>query len=196
MSVEAFTADVATWIATTKHPKTGMLYTDMTFQPMLELLDYLRTNDYQTYIVSGGGVDFMRAFAETAYGVPPQNVISSLGKTSVQIVDGKPEGMKDAGIAFIDDKDGKPVGILRGIGKRPIFTAGNSDGDLSMLQWTSAGAGPRFGLILHHTDAVGEFAYDRDSAIGRLDKALDAGPAAGWTVVDMKADWAKVWSGQ
>lgn len=128
--------------------------------------------------------------------MPPQNVIGSLGKTSVQIVDGKPEVMKDAGIAFIDEKDGKPVGILRGIGKRPIFTAGNSDGDLSMLQWTSAGAGPRFGLILHHTDAVGEFAYDRDSAIGRLDKALDEAPAAGWTVVDMKVDWAKVWSGQ
>lgn len=196
MTVEAFTAEVATWIASAKHPQTGLKYTGMTYQPMLELLEYLRANDYQTYIVSGGGVDFMRAFTDSAYGIPPQNVIGSLGKASFQVVDSKPEVMKDPGIAFIDDKDGKPIGILRGIGKRPIFTAGNSDGDLAMLQWTSAGDGPRFGLIVHHTDAEREYAYDRDSHIGRLDKALDEAPAAGWTVVNMKADWARIWTGQ
>ena len=138
----------------------------------------------------------MRAFTEQAYGIPPQNVIGSLGKATFQIVDGQPEVMKDPGIDFIDDKEGKPIGILRGIGKRPVFVAGKSDGDLAMLQWTSAGPGPRFGLIVHHTDAVREYAYDRDSPVGQLDKALDAAPAAGWTVVDMKADWARVWSGQ
>ena len=196
MTVEQFTAEVAAWIATAKHPQTGLPYTGMTYQPMIELLDYLRANDYQTYIVSGGGVDFMRAFAETAYGIPPQNVVGSLGKASVAMVDGKPEVIKDPGIAFIDDKDGKPIGIERAIGKRPVFTAGNSDGDLAMLQWTSAGTGPRFGMIVHHTDAAREWAYDRDSHIGQLDKALDDAPAAGWTVVDMKADWAKIWTGQ
>lgn len=196
MTVEDFTAEAATWIATARHPLTGLKYTGMTYQPMVELLDYLRANEYQTYIVSGGGVDFMRAFTDSAYGIPTQNVIGSLGNASVQMVDGKPQVMKDPGIAFIDDKDGKPIGIERAIGKRPIFTAGNSDGDLAMLQWTSAGDGPRFGMIVHHTDAAREYAYDRNSHIGRLDKALDEAPAAGWTVVDMKADWAKVWTGQ
>ena len=160
-----------------------------------ELLDYLRANDYQTYIVSGGGVDFMRAFTEEAYGIPPQNVIGSLGKASLQMVDGKPQVMKDPGIAFIDDKDGKPIGIERAIGKRPIFASGNSDGDLAMLQWTTAGDGPRFGLILHHTDAAREVAYDRDSHIGRLNDALDLAPAAGWTVIDMARDWARIYPG-
>ncbi|MBH1974649.1 MAG: haloacid dehalogenase-like hydrolase [Rhodobacteraceae bacterium] len=196
MTVEAFTAEVATWIATAKHPKTGLLYTQMTYQPMIELLDYLRANDYQTYIVSGGGVDFMRAFADAAYGIPTQNVIGSEGKASFQFIDGQPQVMKDPGIGFIDDKEGKPLGIERAIGKRPVFTAGNSDGDLAMLQWTSAGTGPRFGMIVHHTDAEREYAYDRDSHIGQLDKALDAAPAAGWTVVDMKTDWATIWTGE
>jgi hypothetical protein len=195
MTVEDFTAEAAEWIKTAKNPATDMLFTDMTYQPMVELLDYLRSNDYQTYIVSGGGVDFMRAFAEEAYGIPPQNVIGSLGKSSFQMVDGKPQVVKDPGIAFIDDKAGKPVGIERNIGKRPIFTAGNSDGDFEMLQWTTAGDGPRMGIIVHHTDAVREFAYDRDSHIGKLDKALDAAPAEGWVVVDMAKDWDTIYTG-
>ncbi len=195
LTVEEFTASVAAWIAEARHPQTGERLLDMTYQPMVDLLDYLRENEFQTYIVSGGGVDFMRAFAEDAYGIPPQNVIGSLGNSSFQMIDGAPVVMKDPGIAFIDDKGGKPVGILRNIGKRPIFVAGNSDGDLAMLQWATAGEGPRFGMIVHHTDAVREYAYDRDSAVGRLDLALDAAPTAGWTVVDMKNDWQRVYTG-
>jgi phosphoglycolate phosphatase-like HAD superfamily hydrolase len=193
MTVEEFTAEVSDWIATAKHPKTGRLYTQMVFQPMLELLDYLRANDFKVYIVSGGGVDFMRAFAEEAYGVPPENVIGSMGKAEFKIVDGVPQVLKDPGIAFIDDKGGKPVGIARHIGRRPIFVAGNSDGDLAMAQWATAGEGPRFALFVHHTDAVREFAYDRESHIGTLDKALDEATAKGWTIVDMAKDWAVVW---
>lgn len=192
LSVEAFQAEVAEWIARAKHPKTGRLYTEMVFQPMLELLDLLRANGFRTYIVSGGGVDFMRAFAEEAYGIPPEQVIGSLGAASFQIIDGVPQVMKDPGIAFIDDKGGKPVGITRHIGRRPVFVAGNSDGDLAMLQWATAGDGPRLGLIVHHTDAEREVAYDRDSPVGRLDEALDQALGAGWIVVDMAADWAQV----
>jgi haloacid dehalogenase-like hydrolase len=195
MSVEDFTASVADWIATAKHPQTGLPYTGMTYQPMVELLDHLRDAGFQTWIVSGGGIDFMRAFTEDAYGIPPQQVIGSLGKSSLQTIDGTPQVMKDPAIAFIDDKEGKPVGITRSIGKRPIFVAGNSDGDLAMLQWATAGDGPRFGMIVHHTDAAREYAYDRDSHIGQLDRALDAAPAAGWTVVDMAKDWQTVYSG-
>jgi hypothetical protein len=196
ISVEDFTASVAKWIATAKHPVTGLRYDQMTYQPMIELLDYLRANEYQTYIVSGGGIDFMRAFTEDAYGVPPQNVIGSLGKATYQIVDGKPQVMKDAGIAFIDDKEGKPIGIERNIGKRPIFAAGNSDGDYQMLQWTTAGDGPRMGILIHHTDAEREFAYDHPSAVGQLEKGLADAPAEGWIVVDMKNDWSRVWTGE
>jgi hypothetical protein len=195
MSVEDFTAAVADWMATAKHPQTGLPFTEMTYQPMVELLEYLRANEFQTWIVSGGGVDFMRAFTEDAYGIPSQQVIGSLGKASLQTVDGKPQVMKDPAIAFIDDKEGKPIGIERSIGKRPIFVAGNSDGDLAMLQWATSGDGPRFGMIVHHTDAAREYAYDRDSHIGRLDKALDAAPAAGWTVIDIAKDWQTVYTG-
>jgi phosphoglycolate phosphatase-like HAD superfamily hydrolase len=193
MAVEAFTAEVADWIATAKHPQAGRLYTEMVFQPMLELLDYLRANDFDVYIVSGGGVDFMRAFAEQAYGVPPDHVIGSLGDARFEVVDGVPQVLKDPGIAFIDDKEGKPVGIVRHIGRRPIFVGGNSDGDLAMAQWATAGSGPRFALFVHHTDAEREFAYDRDSHVGTLDKALDEATARGWTVVDMARDWKVVW---
>jgi hypothetical protein len=196
LTVEAFTAQAAAWIATATHPTTGLRYTGMTYQPMVELLDHLRDNGFETWIVSGGGVDFMRAFTEEAYGIPPQQVIGSLGNASFQMVDGAPQVMKDPGIAFIDDKGGKPVGITRAIGKRPVFVAGNSDGDLAMLQWATAGQGPRFGMIVHHTDAAREWAYDRESHIGRLSAALDQAPEAGWLVVDMAQDWARVWTGE
>jgi phosphoglycolate phosphatase-like HAD superfamily hydrolase len=193
MSVEAFTAAAAAWIETARHPVTGLPYDRMTFQPMVELLDHLRDSGYAVYIVSGGGVDFMRAFAERVYGVPPENVIGSLGEARFEIVDGVPQVMKDPGVAFLDDKGGKPVAIARHIGRRPVFVAGNSDGDLAMAQWATAGEGARFALFVRHTDAEREFAYDRESPVGRLDEALDAAAANGWTVVDMARDWARVW---
>jgi phosphoglycolate phosphatase-like HAD superfamily hydrolase len=193
LTVEDFTAEAAAWIATATHPVSGKRFSEMTYQPMLELLDLLRDHGYRTYIVSGGGVDFMRAFAEDAYGIPPEQVIGSMGKASFAVVDGVAQVMKDPGIAFIDDKEGKPIAIARHIGKRPVFVAGNSDGDLAMLQWGTSGPGPRMGLIVHHTDGVRETAYDRDSAIGRLDRALDEAPAKGWVVVDMAADWARIY---
>jgi phosphoglycolate phosphatase-like HAD superfamily hydrolase len=196
LSVDAFEAEVSAWLETARHPVTGLAYDDMTYQPMLELLTYLRDEDFETYIVSGGGIHFMRAFAEEAYGIPPENVIGSAGKTSYAVVDGVPTILKDPGIAFIDDKAGKPVGIDTHIGKRPIFVAGNSDGDFEMLEWATAGEGPRFGMIVHHTDADREWAYDRDSHIGQLARGLDEGPDRGWLIVDMQADWARVYSGQ
>jgi phosphoglycolate phosphatase-like HAD superfamily hydrolase len=193
MTIDAFTATVEAWIAEARHPETGRLYTDMVFQPMLELLDHLRANDFTPYIVSGGGVDFMRAFTEEAYGIPPEQVIGSMGDARFEIVDGEPVILKDPGIAFIDDKGTKPVAIARHIGRRPIFVAGNSDGDLAMAQWSTAGEGPRFALLVHHTDGEREFAYDRESHVGRLDAALDAAAAEGWLVVDMARDWKRVW---
>jgi phosphoserine phosphatase len=193
MPVEAFTALVAEWFATARHPTTGKPFAEMVYQPLLELLDHLRAHDYEVYIVSGGGADFMRAFAEEAYGVPPQNVIGSQSEARFAIVDGVAEVVKDPGIAFVDDKGGKPVAISRHIGKRPVFVAGNSDGDLAMAQWATAGEGPRFVLFVHHTDAEREWAYDRESMVGRLDAALAAAAAEGWTIVDMARDWARVW---
>jgi hypothetical protein len=193
LSVDAFEAEVQDWMATARHPETGRPYARMTYQPMLELLSYLREEDFETYIVSGGGIDFMRAFADEVYGIPTENVIGSAGKTSYAVVDGMPTILKDPGIAFIDDKEGKPLGIDSHIGKRPIFVAGNSDGDFEMLEWSTAGEGPRFGMIVHHTDAAREWAYDRDSHVGRLSAALDAAPAKGWLVVDMANDWRIVW---
>jgi hypothetical protein len=193
LSVDEFTASVSAWLDTARHPLTGRAYDAMTYQPMLELLSYLRDEDFATYIVSGGGIHFMRAFADEVYGIPPENVIGSAGKTSYAVIDGVPTIVKDPGIAFIDDKEGKPVGIDSHIGRRPIFVAGNSDGDFQMLEWATAGDGPRFGMIVHHTDAAREWAYDRDSHIGRLDRGLDEAPARGWLVVDMAADWATVW---
>jgi hypothetical protein len=193
LSVDAFEAEVADWIATATHPTTGRRYDQMTYQPMLELLAYLRAEDFETFIVSGGGIDFMRAFTDRVYGIPPQNVVGSSGKSSYSVVDGVPAIMKDPGLLFIDDKAGKPVGIETHIGKRPIFVAGNSDGDFEMLEWSTAGEGPRFGMIVHHTDAAREWAYDRDSHIGRLARALDEAPAKDWLVVDMANDWRIVW---
>jgi hypothetical protein len=168
----------------------------MVYAPMIELLDHLRANGFEVYIVSGGGIDFMRAFAETIYAVPPQNVIGSLGKASFQIIDGVPQVTKDPGVAFIDDGGGKAVAIARHIGRRPILVGGNSDGDMAMLQWAAAGSGPRLGLIVHHTDAEREWAYDRESSVGRLDAALAAAPEAGWIVIDMAADWQRVFEGE
>jgi hypothetical protein len=166
----------------------------MVYQPMLELLAYLRANGFKTFIVSGGGVDFMRVFSERVYGVPPEQVVGSTGKVKFELRDGKPVLVKLPEIQFIDDKDGKPVGIHQFIGRRPIAAFGNSDGDLPMLQWTAAGSGARFCLYVHHTDAEREWAYDRQSSIGRLDKGLDEANARGWIVVSMKDDWKRIFA--
>ncbi|MEM7743086.1 MAG: HAD family hydrolase [Pseudomonadota bacterium] len=193
LSVDAFQEDVRDWLERSRHPSTDMRYDEMVYQPMLELLSYLRDQGFKTFIVSGGGVHFMRAFAEEAYNIPPEQVIGSQLETSYQVVDGVPTVVKEPGIAFVDDKGGKPVGIDAKIGKRPIFVGGNSDGDFEMLEWSTAGDGPRFGLIVHHTDADREFAYDRDSHVGKLMRGLDEGPDRGWLIVDMKEDWSQVW---
>jgi phosphoglycolate phosphatase-like HAD superfamily hydrolase len=193
ITVEDFHADAYAWLTTATHPTSGLTYAGMVYQPMLELLRYLRDEDFTTYIVSGGGIDFIRAISEEAYGIPPAQVVGSQGNTSYAVVDGTPMLMKDGGVSFVDDKAGKPVGIIRHIGQRPILAFGNSDGDFEMLEWTTAGDGPRLGLIVHHDDAAREFAYDRDSHIGRLDRGLDEAETRGWVVVSMQNDWLKVW---
>jgi phosphoserine phosphatase len=194
MTTEEFERIVTDWIATAKHPKTGRLFTEMVYQPMLELLAYLRANGFKTFIVSGGGIEFMRPWTERVYGIPPEQVIGSSIKTKFELRDGKPVLVRLPEINFVDDKAGKPVGIQMHIGRRPTAAFGNSDGDLQMLQWTTAGAGPRFALYVHHTDAEREWAYDSKSSIGRLDKGLDEAEAKGWTVVDMKNDWRRVFA--
>jgi len=183
---------VKDWIAKAKHPTTKRLFTEMVYQPMLEVLTYLRKNGFKTFIVSGGGIEFMRPWTEKIYGIPPEQVVGSSIKTKFELRDGKPVLVRLPEINFIDDKQGKPVGINQHIGRRPVFAFGNSDGDLQMLQWTAAGQGTRFMGIVHHTDAEREWAYDRKSHIGRLDKALDEAKEKGWTVVDMKKDWRRV----
>ena len=195
MSTADFERLVREWIATARNPEKKLLFTEMAYQPMVELLAYLRANGFKTFIVSGGGVEFMRPWTERVYGVPPEQVIGSSIKTAYEMKDGKPVLMRLPEVNFIDDKTGKPVGINQGIGRRPIAAFGNSDGDLEMLQWTCAGTGARFCLIVHHTDAKREWAYDRDSDVGRLDKALDAAKTSGWTVVDMKNDWKRIFVG-
>lgn len=193
MTTQEFSKTVLDWIATARHPRFNRPYTDLVYMPMLELLTYLRGNGFKTFIVSGGGIEFMRPWAENIYGIPPEQVVGSSGVVKFQAgADGKPELMKIAKVEFIDDGPGKPAGINRFIGRRPIFAFGNSDGDLQMLQWTAAGSGARFMGIVHHTDGGREFAYDRQSHIGKLDKALDEANAKGWTVVDMKRDWRTV----
>jgi hypothetical protein len=192
MTTEEFEKTVTDWIATAKHPKTKRPYTEMVYHPMLELLAYLRANGFKTFIVSGGGIEFMRSWTEKVYGILPEQVIGSTGKLTFELRGGKPVLVKLPELNFIDNKAGKPVGIQQHIGRRPILAFGNSDGDLQMLQWTVAGSGARFALILHHTDAEREWAYDRKSSIGRLDKALDEAKAKGWTVVDMKDDWKTI----
>jgi phosphoglycolate phosphatase-like HAD superfamily hydrolase len=192
LTTDEYQTVVKDWLATAKNPKTGLLFTEMTYQPMVELLAYLRANGFKTFIVSGGGVEFMRAFAEQAYGVPPEQIIGSSGKLKFDLRDGKPVLIKLPELNFYDDREAKAVAIQTFIGRRPIAAFGNSDGDLAMLQWTCGAPGPRFCLFVHHTDADREWAYDRNSSIGKLDKGLDEAAADGWTVVDMKADWAKV----
>lgn len=189
MTTDEFSKVVTDWLATAKHPVTQRPFTEMVYQPMLELLSYLRASGFKTFIVSGGGIDFMRPWVEKVYGIPPEQVVGSSGKTQFEIREGKPVLMRLPEITFIDDKAGKPIGIHQQIGRRPIAAFGNSDGDLQMLQWTTSGQRPGFGLIVHHTDPVREWAYDRESAVGKLDKALDAAAVNGWTVVDMKNDW-------
>ncbi|UCD51279.1 MAG: haloacid dehalogenase-like hydrolase, partial [Phycisphaerales bacterium] len=193
-TTEEFSQIAKDWLATARHPKTGRPYTEMVYQPMLELLAYLHANGFKTYIASGGGIEFMRPWTEGVYGIPPEQVIGSSIKTKFELHDGKPILVRLPELNFNDDKEGKPVAINQHIGRRPIAAFGNSDGDLQMLQWTTAGKGARFGLIVHHTDADREWAYDRTSPIGRLDKALDEARAKGWTVVDMKKDWKRVFS--
>jgi phosphoserine phosphatase len=194
MTTDEFEQIVKVWLATAKHPKFKRPYTELAYQPMLELLQYLRDNGFKTFIVSGGGVEFMRPFTEEVYGIPPEQVIGSSIKTKFEMRDGKPVLVREPEIFFINDKAGKPVGIQKFIGRRPIAAFGNSDGDLQMLQWTAAGSGKRFMLLVHHTDAEREWAYDRHSKIGHLDKALDEANLRGWTVVDMKKDWKRIFA--
>lgn len=193
MTSDEFTEVAANWIATAKHPKTGKPYTSMIYQPMLELIDYLRANEFKIYIVSAGGIEFMRPWTEKTYGIPPENVFGSSIKTKYEVREGTPVIIRLPEIDFINDKEGKPVSILKFIGKRPIAAFGNSDGDFEMLEWTTAGAGARLGMLVHHDDAEREFAYDRKSPIGRLNRGLDEGPSRGWTIVSIKNDWSRVY---
>jgi phosphoserine phosphatase len=196
MTTEEFEQIVKDWLATAKHPETKRPYTEMVYRPMLELLAYLRAHGFKTFIVSGGGVEFMRPWAERVYGIPPEQVVGSSVRTRFEVRDGGPVLVRLPGLDFIDDKDGKPVGINSHIGRRPILAFGNSDGDLQMLEWTTGGAGPRLGLLVHHDDGSREFAYDRKSASGRLDLGLDEAPRRGWVVVSMKHDWASIFPWQ
>jgi len=192
MTTEEFEKMVKDWLATAKHPRFNRPFTDLVYQPMLELLAYLRENGFKTYIVSGGGIEFMRPWTEKVYGIPPEQVVGSSIRLKFEMRDSKPVLMRLPEIDFIDDGPGKPVGIQKFIGRRPIAAFGNSDGDHQMLQWTAAGEGRRFMLLVHHTDAEREWAYDRKSPIGRLDKALDEAQRRGWAVVDMKKDWKRI----
>ncbi|MDQ0323818.1 hypothetical protein QO002_006025 [Pararhizobium capsulatum DSM 1112] len=193
MSSDEFLKITTDWIASARDPKFKKPYTELVYQPMIEVMQYLRNNGFKTFIVSGGGVEFMRPWTEKVYGIPPEQVIGSSIKTQFEMVGDVPTLRRLPEVNFIDDKAGKPVGINEKIGRRPIAAFGNSDGDLEMLQWTTmGGTTPRFGLIVHHTDAEREYAYDRETQFGKLDKALDAAPINGWTVVDMKADWKQI----
>ncbi len=193
MTTEEFEQIVKDWIATAKHPKTGRHYNEMIYQPMVELLAYLRANGFKTFIVSGGGIEFMRPWVEKAYGIPPEQVVGSSIKTRYEVRNGKPALVRLPELNFIDDKAGKPVGIQQHIGRRPIMAFGNSDGDFEMLEWTTSAPGARLGMIVHHDDAAREFAYDRTSHVGRLARGLDEGPKRGWTIVSMKNDWRSVY---
>jgi len=192
MTTEEFEQVVKNWIATAKHPRFNRPYTECVYQPMLELLAYLRANGFKTFIVSGGGIEFMRPWTERVYGIPPEQVVGSSIKTKFELRDDKPVLMRLPEVNFIDDKAGKPVGINQHIGRRPIAAFGNSDGDFQMLEWTTTGSGPRFGMIVHHDDAKREWVYDRKSSIGKLDRGLDEAPKRGWVVVSMQRDWKTI----
>jgi len=195
ITAEDFSKIVADWITTARHPRFNRLYTELVYQPMLELLTFLRANGFKTFIVSGGGVEFMRVFTERVYGIPPEQVVGSSGVLRYQMQpDYKPVLIKEGKIEFVDDGPGKPVGINRFIGRRPIFAFGNSDGDQQMLEWTAAGSGARFMGLVHHTDAEREWAYDRKSYVGRLDQAWDEAVRRGWTVTNMKTEWKKIFA--
>ncbi|MBD3854110.1 MAG: haloacid dehalogenase-like hydrolase, partial [Acidobacteria bacterium] len=193
MTTEDFESVVKDWLATATHPTTGRPYTEMVYQPMLELLDYLRANGFKTFIVSGGGIEFMRPWTEAVYGIPPEQVVGSSVKTAYEVRDGVPVIARLPEMNFIDDKQGKALGINSHIGRRPIAAFGNSDGDFQMLEWTSSGDGARLGVLIHHTDAKREWAYDRESHIGQLNRGLDEADARGWVVVSMKDDWGTIY---
>jgi phosphoserine phosphatase len=193
MTTDEFDSLVGEWMTSAKHPVTGMGYTDMTYQPMLELINYLQANDFDVFIVSGGGIDFMRTWAEQIYGIPKNQIIGSTIKTEFDSNNGQPRILRKAEIEHIDDKEGKPVTIQKFIGRKPIFAAGNSDGDLQMLQWTDSNQLPSLQVYVHHTDSVREYAYDRNSSIGRLDKGLDEARDKGWVLIDMKDDWNQIY---
>jgi phosphoserine phosphatase len=192
MTTEEFECIVKDWIATARHPKFQRPFTELVYEPMLEVLALLRANGFKTFIVSGGGIEFMRTFSETIYGIPPDQVVGSSIVTKYEIRDGQPVLVRQAKLNFYDDKEDKPVGINVFIGRRPIAAFGNSDGDFAMLEWVAGGAGARFALIVHHDDAVREFAYDREAGLSKLDRGLDEGPKRGWTLVSMKEDWKRV----
>jgi phosphoserine phosphatase len=192
-TTEEFADIVMSWLETARHPKTGKPFTEMVFQPMLELLDYLRANGYKTFIVSGGGIEFMRPWVQAVYGIPPEQVVGSSIKTTYEVRNGVPTLVRLPEMNFIDDKEGKPVGINQHIGRRPTMAFGNSDGDFQMLEWTTAGEGPRLGAIVHHTDEKREWSYDRESHVGKLVRGLDEGPERGWVIIDMKDDWKAVY---
>ncbi|ALM86846.1 haloacid dehalogenase [Bordetella sp. N] len=194
MDSEQYTRQVQDWMRTARHPRFQVPYSSLTYAPMRELLDYLRAHDFKTYIVSGGDVAFMRAWAQQAYGIPPEQVIGSRFAITYDMRDGQPRLLRLPKLEFNDDGPAKPVAIQNIIGRRPIFAFGNSDGDLQMLQWTAAGPGRRFAGLVHHTDATREWAYDRESSIGRLDKALDEARRQGWTIVDMEKEWSRMYA--
>jgi len=191
-TTEEFEDAVDSWLATALHPVTDRPYTSMVYQPMLELVDYLEANDFVNFIVSGGGIGFMRPWSQAAYGIPPERVVGTSMELEYELVDGKPVIQRKPQLHFLNDKDGKPVSIERFIGQRPILAAGNSDGDYQMLEWTTAGAGRRLGLLVHHTDAKREWAYDRDSSSGQLNHGLDNAAANGWLLIDMASEWKLV----
>ena len=192
-TVSEFEQIVKDWLATAKHPRFDRPYTDLVYQPMLELIDYLKTNNFKTFIVSGGGIEFMRPWVEGVYGIPKDQVIGSSIKTAYDYNDGNPVIRRLPELNFIDDKEGKPEGINQYIGRKPVFASGNSDGDLQMMRWADSNTLPSFQIYVHHTDSIREWAYDRKSSVGRLDKGLDEANEKGWTVIDMKNDWKVVY---
>ena len=194
MTTADFEGAVREWLARARHPRFGRPFTEVVFQPMLELLEFLRANSFKTFIVSGGGIEFVRTFSERVYGIPPEQVVGSSIATRYEVRNGEPVLVRLSELNFLDDNEGKPVGIHRHIGRRPIAAFGNSDGDLQMLEWVTSGEGARIGLLLHHDDAEREFAYDRHSASGRLDQGLAEAPGRGWTVVSMKNDWERIFA--